>query len=250
VLRDRADELIPVLTMEQGKPLRDAKAEIGRAAQRFEYFAGLDVPVELVGESGGFRTEVRRRALGPVAAITPWNFPVQLAAAKVAPALAAGNPVVLKPSPFTPLTTLEFGRLLAKVPPPGVLNVVSGRDPLGERLVTHPGDQLHRLGGHRPEGGRGRRAGAETADPGTGRQRRGDRAAGRRGGPDRRCAVLVGFRQLRPDLHGGQTGLRAPRALRRGGGLAGTKSSGLGTSGGMWGIYGHSEPFVLHRPVS
>ncbi|MFH9857714.1 aldehyde dehydrogenase family protein, partial [Streptomyces althioticus] len=78
-------------------------------------------------------------SLGPVAAIVPWNFPLQLAAAKFAPALAAGNTVVLKPSPFTPLATRMLGSVLAAVLPEDVLTVVTGREPLGARLVSHPG---------------------------------------------------------------------------------------------------------------
>lgn len=84
-------------------------------------------------------SEIRWRSLGPVAAIVPWNFPLQLAAAKFAPALAAGNTVVLKPSPYTPLTTRLLGSLLTAVLPEDVLTVVTGREPLGARLAAHPG---------------------------------------------------------------------------------------------------------------
>jgi acyl-CoA reductase-like NAD-dependent aldehyde dehydrogenase len=82
--------------------------------------------------------EVVRRPLGVVAAITPWNFPLVLAAWKIAPALLAGNTMVLKPSPFTPLSTLKMGEILASVLPPGVLNVVSGGDELGSWMTAHP----------------------------------------------------------------------------------------------------------------
>src|SRR5690606_39504416 len=84
-------------------------------------------------------SEVRWRSLGPVAAIVPWNFPLQLAAAKYAPALAAGNTVILKPSPHTPLATRLLGSVLTTVLPPDVLTVVTGREPLGARLTSHPG---------------------------------------------------------------------------------------------------------------
>jgi acyl-CoA reductase-like NAD-dependent aldehyde dehydrogenase len=76
--------------------------------------------------------------MGVVAAITPWNFPIVLACWKLGPALRAGNTVVLKPSPFTPLSTLAMGSVLAGALPPGVLNVVSGTDPLGEWMTSHP----------------------------------------------------------------------------------------------------------------
>lgn len=138
-VRESADLLAPVLTAEQGKPLREARAEVLRAAARLEHAAGLRAETVVVTDTAEETVEVRRRPIGPVAAIAPWNFPVQLAAAKIAPALAAGNTVVLKPSPFTPLATLLLGRVLADALPPGVLNVVSGRDPLGARLAAHPG---------------------------------------------------------------------------------------------------------------
>ncbi|MFE6616474.1 aldehyde dehydrogenase family protein [Amycolatopsis sp. NPDC057786] len=126
VVEEAAPVLAPVLSEEQGKPLHEAEAEFAGAASRFRYFAGS-------------RPGPRDDAGGPVAAITSWNFPVQSAVAKLAPAFAAGNTVVLKPSPRTPLTTLHLGRMLAQVLPPGVLTVLTGRDPLGEHLVAHPG---------------------------------------------------------------------------------------------------------------
>ncbi|GLZ35214.1 aldehyde dehydrogenase [Lentzea sp. NBRC 105346] len=131
--------LARMLTLEQGKPLREAEAELTRAKARFQYFADLVVEPLVLTDNEHERIEVRRRPLGPVAAITPWNFPVQLAIAKIAPALAAGNTVVLKPSPHTPLTTLHIGRLFAEVLPPGVLTVLTGGDDLGRHLVAHPG---------------------------------------------------------------------------------------------------------------
>ena len=81
--------------------------------------------------------EVRRKPLGVVAAITPWNYPIMLAMWKIAPALLAGNTVVLKPSPFTPITSLMLGEILRDIIPPGVLNVISGGDELGAMMTTH-----------------------------------------------------------------------------------------------------------------
>ncbi|MEU9025578.1 aldehyde dehydrogenase family protein [Actinomadura sp. NPDC048394] len=138
-LREAAGELAPILTAEQGKPLRDAENEVARAAARFQHLADLEIAPDVMPGTGGERVEVHWRPVGPVAAIAPWNFPLQLGAAKVAPALAAGCTVVLKPSPHTPLATLAMGRVLAGIFPPGVLNVVAGADPLGERLAAHPG---------------------------------------------------------------------------------------------------------------
>ena len=138
VLMEHAAELTPILTQEQGKPLHNATAEIMGAAMWFNYTATLELPVEVLQDDASGRIEVRRRPLGVVAAITPWNFPLILASWKIAPALLAGNTIVLKPSPFTPLTTLKLGELLRPVLPPGVLNVVSGGNDLGGWMTTHP----------------------------------------------------------------------------------------------------------------
>jgi acyl-CoA reductase-like NAD-dependent aldehyde dehydrogenase len=132
------DELAPVLTAEQGKPLADAKAEITRASVWFNYFADLEFPPEVIQDNEKAFIEVVRRPLGVVAAITPWNFPVSLATWKIAPALLAGDTMVLKPSSFTPLATLKMGELLGRVLPPGVLNVVSGVSGLGQWMTSHP----------------------------------------------------------------------------------------------------------------
>lgn len=135
-----ADDLAVMLTREQGKPLAEARSEISRLAARLRYFAGLEPESQDVGDGRpAVHSELRWRAVGPVAAIVPWNFPLQLASSKIAPALAAGNTVVLKPSPYTPLATRLLGTILSGVLPPGVLTVVTGRDPLGARLATHPG---------------------------------------------------------------------------------------------------------------
>ncbi|WP_130796207.1 aldehyde dehydrogenase family protein [Streptomyces otsuchiensis] len=133
------DDLARSLTREQGKPLAESGAEIARTAARLRYFAGLTPRTRRIDDGRPVHSEIRWRSLGPVAAIVPWNFPVQLAAAKFAPALAAGNTVVLKPSPFTPLTTRLLGSVLAAALPEDVLTVVTGREPLGARLASHPG---------------------------------------------------------------------------------------------------------------
>jgi acyl-CoA reductase-like NAD-dependent aldehyde dehydrogenase len=138
VLTERAGELAPILTQEQGKPLPQAFAEIMGAAMWFSYTATLQLPVEVLQDDASAHVEVRRRPLGVVAAITPWNFPLILATWKLAPALLAGNTVVLKPSPFTPLTTLKLGELLRDVVPPGVVNIISGGNDLGGWMTSHP----------------------------------------------------------------------------------------------------------------
>jgi acyl-CoA reductase-like NAD-dependent aldehyde dehydrogenase len=137
-IKAKAAELAPILVREQGKPMKDAFGEVIGAAVWFEYTASLQIPVEVLVDTPESRIEVRRRPLGVVAAITPWNYPLLLAVWKIAPALLAGNTVVIKPSPFTPLTTLALGALLRDVLPPGVLNVVAGGDGLGAWMTSHP----------------------------------------------------------------------------------------------------------------
>ncbi len=138
ILLGASGELAPVLTSEQGKPLSDANLEIFAAGMWLQYYADLELPREVIQDDDSAFVEVVRKPLGVVGAITPWNFPVTLASWKIAPALLAGNTMVLKPSPFTPLTTLRIGELLRDVFPPGVFNVVSGGDDLGAWMTSHP----------------------------------------------------------------------------------------------------------------
>jgi acyl-CoA reductase-like NAD-dependent aldehyde dehydrogenase len=129
--------LARMLTQEQGKPLDKAQQEVMGTAFWAQYTSTLDLPVEVVQDNPQSHIEVRRKPLGVVAAITPWNYPIMLAMWKIAPALLAGNTVVLKPSPFTPITSLMLGEILRDIIPPGVLNVVSGGDELGAMMTTH-----------------------------------------------------------------------------------------------------------------
>ena len=131
------DSIAPLLTREQGKPLADAQMEVRAVALWLRHFAGLQVDDEILQDDEKAQIRVTRRPLGVVAAITPWNFPLSLAAWKIAPALRAGNTMVLKPSPYTPLATLRMGEVLGEVLPAGVLNVVSGSDPLGALMTSH-----------------------------------------------------------------------------------------------------------------
>ncbi len=133
------EELAQLLTREQGKPLAQARQEVQKAAFWCTEMARLELPVETVSESATEQVRVLRVPLGVVGGIVPWNFPLALAMWKVAPALLAGNTMVLKPSPFTPLTTLQLGELLRDVLPAGVLNVISGGDALGPLMSAHPG---------------------------------------------------------------------------------------------------------------
>jgi betaine-aldehyde dehydrogenase len=124
-----------------GKPIGDARGEMGMVVETFRYYAAG--PERLLGDTipvaGGVGMTFRE-PLGVVALITPWNFPLTIAAWKLAPALAAGNTVVLKPAELTPLTALEFERIaVAAGLPEGVVNVVAGPGrTCGQRLVEHP----------------------------------------------------------------------------------------------------------------
>jgi aldehyde dehydrogenase (NAD+) len=128
-----------LLTAEQGKPHGDAAGEVGGAGLWLKGASTLTLPVTVNEDSPERYSETRHVPLGVVGAIAPWNFPMILAMFKVGPALLAGNTMVLKPSPFTPLTTLKFGELAATILPPGVLNVVTGGDRLGPWMTEHPG---------------------------------------------------------------------------------------------------------------
>ncbi len=131
--------LAALLTQEQGKPLAKAQEEIMVSAYWCAEVAKLEPATQTLTDTPETLVQVRRVPIGVVGAIVPWNFPIALAFFKLAPALLAGNTVVLKPSPFTSLTTLKIGELLREVLPPGVLNVVSGSDALGPWMSSHPG---------------------------------------------------------------------------------------------------------------
>ncbi|MEA3181823.1 MAG: hypothetical protein QOI59_5346 [Gammaproteobacteria bacterium] len=138
IVAAHVEELARLVTLEQGKTLVNATREANGAAARLRYVAGLEIPTDVVHDRDGLRVEVWRRPYGVVAAITPWNYPLIVAAGKVAAAVRAGNTVVLKPSPFTPLATLRFGELLQEAFPAGVVNVISGGDELGKWMIKHP----------------------------------------------------------------------------------------------------------------
>lgn len=133
------EELAGLFTAEQGRPLTQAREEVMGAGMWFKGMARFELPVEVVEDSKRRRVEVHREAIGVVCAIVPWNFPVLLASWKMSHGLLAGNTMVLKPSPFTPLATLRIGEILRDVLPPGVLNVISGGDELGPMMTAHPG---------------------------------------------------------------------------------------------------------------
>ena len=131
-------ELARLLTQEQGKPLEAAMGEIFGASAFFRYFASLDLPARVIQDTAEARVEIRRKPLGVIGAIVPWNFPIILMAFKVPAALLAGNTVVLKPAATTPLTTLRIAELVKDLLPPGVLNVIADANDLGAAITAHP----------------------------------------------------------------------------------------------------------------
>jgi acyl-CoA reductase-like NAD-dependent aldehyde dehydrogenase len=140
-IAERHDELSLLEARNAGKPIGDARGEIGMVADTFRYYAAA--PERLLGDTipvaGGLGFTVRE-PLGVVGLITPWNFPLAIASWKLAPALAAGNTVVLKPAELTPLTALRFADIALEAGiPEGVVNVVPGPGSVcGQRLVEHP----------------------------------------------------------------------------------------------------------------
>lgn len=139
VVTEHAAELAVLLSREQGKALKGlgAEFEIGGSGAWAGYTAGLSLPVKILEQSDTSVIEMHREPLGVVGSITPWNFPLMIAIWHVVPAIRTGNTVVIKPSPFTPLTTLRAFELAAKELPPGLINVISGGDELGAALSRH-----------------------------------------------------------------------------------------------------------------
>ncbi len=136
-IQARAQDIGTLLSQEQGKPIAAAVGEVYGAAFWFKYFADLKIEPEIIKDDDEKRVQIVRKPLGVVAAITPWNFPVILLSWKLAPAFLAGNTVVAKPSPFTPLTSLVVGEILKDILPAGVLNIIAGGGELGAQLASH-----------------------------------------------------------------------------------------------------------------
>ena len=143
-LLERADEVARLETIHNGKPISESRQiEIPAAAECFEYYGGWSDKVmgETIPVKGNYLTYTLREPIGVVAAIVPWNFPLLLAAWKVAPALACGNTIILKPASQTPLTALALGEIAIEAGlPRGVLNVLTGPgSTLGQAIVEHAG---------------------------------------------------------------------------------------------------------------
>lgn len=143
-LGEQAEDLAQLLTREQGKPLNGlgSRFELGGARAWAAHTASLSLPVKVLQDNEQGRVELHRKPIGVVGSITPWNWPVMIAVWHILPAVRSGNTVVVKPSPFTPLSTIRLVELMNEVLPPGVVNVVCSDDQatnIGAAISAHPG---------------------------------------------------------------------------------------------------------------
>ena len=136
---ENKEQIARVLTMEQGKPLNFARIEIDLAVHWCMETAKFNLNSEVIEETDEYVIEKSYSPVGVVSTIVPWNFPVLLSMFKIPAALLAGNTIIVKPSPFTPLSTLIIGKITQEVFPAGVYNVLSGDDNLGPWITEHPG---------------------------------------------------------------------------------------------------------------
>jgi acyl-CoA reductase-like NAD-dependent aldehyde dehydrogenase len=140
LIEEHHQELSQLITREQGKPQSGpgANLEVAGAAAWTRVVAGLSIPDETIQDDRSGRIVLRRKPVGVVGSITPWNWPLLIAVCHIMPAIRVGCTVVMKPSPFTPLSTLRLVELMNQVLPAGVINVVTGAAKLGTHLVDHP----------------------------------------------------------------------------------------------------------------
>ena len=137
-IKENAEELYRLLTTEQGKPHTQAQMEIYGAAGLAAAQSGLTLDDVINQDDDTRLSRTRRVPVGVVGGIVPWNFPVMMAIQKIVPALISGCTIVLKPSPFTPLTTLRIAELIKDVVPAGTVNIITGPDELGPLITEHP----------------------------------------------------------------------------------------------------------------
>jgi acyl-CoA reductase-like NAD-dependent aldehyde dehydrogenase len=143
-IEENAEQLARIVTLEQGKPLNGlgSRWEIGGAIAWAKYTTSLSLPPKVLQDTADGKVVLQRKPLGVVGSITPWNFPVMIAVWHILPALRTGNTVVIKPSPYTPLSTLRLVEIMNEVLPPGVVSVVTGDDRatnLGAAMAAHEG---------------------------------------------------------------------------------------------------------------
>ncbi|MBS1843048.1 MAG: aldehyde dehydrogenase family protein [Actinobacteria bacterium] len=154
-IEEAADDFAYLESIDVGKPLAAARAEMVGAADKYRFYGGVGRSMGGIaaGEyKPGITSIVRREPIGVVAALAPWNYPMALTAWKIAPPLMAGNAVVLKPSPESPMTAMLLGQIAAEILPAGVLNVITGGGATGEALCLHPHVGMLSLTGGTPTG--------------------------------------------------------------------------------------------------
>ncbi len=137
-IKENGEELYRLLTAEQGKPHEQAQGEIFGAAAMSAAQSTLELQDVINEDSETRLMRTRRVPVGVVGGIVPWNFPVMMAIQKIVPAMLSGCTIVLKPSPFTPLTTLRIAELIADKVPAGVVNIITGEEALGPLITSHP----------------------------------------------------------------------------------------------------------------
>ncbi len=137
IIGEHRQELAELLTREQGKPLSNALEEVESAVEELQNVAKISAPNVILQDDADGRVEVHHKPLGVIAAIIPWNYPVYIALSNISMALLAGNTIIVKPSPYTPLTSLRIGELIREIVPPGLVNVLSGGDDVGAQLSKH-----------------------------------------------------------------------------------------------------------------
>lgn len=161
-VENAAEELAELVVRETGMPIAKARREVQGLAHCLRGACMFDLSPRDLGQGSGRNLEEHRRPLGVVAAIVPWNHPALLIGAKIGPALLAGNGVIIKPAPSTPLTALALGALFAKIVPAGLLNVIVDDDDLGPVMSEHPGIAKISFTGSTETGKRIMGAGAST----------------------------------------------------------------------------------------
>jgi acyl-CoA reductase-like NAD-dependent aldehyde dehydrogenase len=134
----RTDEFARALTQEQGKPLPEALGEVAWTEGFLRHYATLELPDRIIQDDAAGYIAVKHRPLGVVVGIIAWNFPLLVACWKIGPAVLAGNAIVLKPAPTTPVSALILGEICQKVFPAGVVNILTDANDLGPHLTAHP----------------------------------------------------------------------------------------------------------------
>lgn len=167
IVEEHGEEIAEIEAQDAGKPIAAVRAdEIPAMADNLRFFAGAARCLEgrAAGEyMEGYTSFTRREAVGVIGQITPWNYPLMMGIWKIAPALAAGNTVVLKPAETTPMATVRFAEWASEVLPGGVLNVITGHgEPTGQALIEHPQVDMVALTGSVPTGKRIAAAASQT----------------------------------------------------------------------------------------